>query len=61
MRTFANADDGNLVSVVVDGDRAKKLDKEHLESVFFALLGGNTYSNHRYTSPSIHKLTHYDL
>ena len=50
MRTFANAEDGNIVSVVVDGDRAKKLNRGHLESVFFALLGGNTYSNHRYSS-----------
>ena len=43
MRTFCNAEDGNLVSVVVDGDRVKKLNQDHLESVFYALLGGNTY------------------
>ena len=49
MRTFSNAEDGNVVSVVVDGDRVKKLNRDHLESVFFALLGGNTYSNHRYS------------
>ena len=54
MRTFANAEDGNIVSVVVDGERTKRLNREHLDSVFFALLGGNTFSNHRYPSLCIH-------
>ena len=53
MRSFSNAEDGNIVSVVVDGDRVKKLNRDHLESVFFALLGGNTYSNHRYSLSSL--------
>lgn len=47
MRVFANIDDTGLASVTVDDKIVKGLRVDLLETVFVALLGGNTYTTYR--------------